>query len=43
MQINPSNSESLTEKKVAELQKEMIRLKRENEILKKAIAVFTEE
>jgi len=30
-------------KEVSELQKEIIRLKRENEILKKAIAVFAKE
>jgi Transposase and inactivated derivatives len=41
--INPEDSESPTMKEVSELQKEIIRLKRENEILKKAIAVFAKE
>ena len=41
--INPEDRKSPTMKEVSELQKEIIRLKRENEILKKAIAVFAKE
>lgn len=38
-----SGDESITPKEMAERQKEMLRLKQENEILKKAMAIFAKK
>ena len=41
--IKVSDEEFMTMKEVAQLKKEIARIKEENEILKKALAIFTKE
>lgn len=41
--INPNKSDSMTPQELAELKKEMARIKEENEILKKAMAILAKK
>lgn len=41
--ISTSNGEVTSNKEIAKMKKEIARIKMENEILKKAIAIFTKE
>lgn len=41
--MNPGDSESMTPKELAELKKEMARIREENEILKKAMAILAKK
>jgi transposase len=41
--MNPEDSDSLTPKELAEMKKEMARMREENEILKKAMAILAKK
>jgi transposase len=41
--MNPEDSDSMTPKELAEMKKEMARMREENEILKKAMAILAKK